>query len=70
MRKAKHLLKKQNTLYKEKEILKKVMAITLLMTLTMFQFLYATTGVVQAVYEELENQNAKIENTNVSFNVY
>lgn len=54
---------------KGNEILKKVMSATLLMTLTMFQFLYVATTTVQAVYEELENQNANIENTNVSFNV-
>ena len=54
---------------KEKKILKKVTSIMLLMTLTMAQFLYVTTTVVQAVYEELESQSINIENTNVSFNV-
>ena len=34
---------------KEKTILKKVTSIMLLMTLTMAQFLYVTTTVVQAV---------------------
>ena len=48
----------------------KAIAIILLMTLTMFQILNAITGIVQAVYEELETQETKISNTNVSFDVY
>ena len=48
----------------------KAIAIILLMTLTMFQVLNAICGVVLAVYEELEAQETKISNTNVSFDVY
>ncbi len=49
---------------------KRILAISLLTAMLSFQFLYATIGVVKAVYEELENQVTKIEDTNVSFDVY
>ncbi len=51
-------------------LFKKILAIFLLMSLTMIQCLYVMTGIVTAVYEELDSQNTNIENTNVYFDVY
>ena len=58
------MMKKADVLFK------KILAIFLLMSLTMIQCLYVMTGIVTAVYEELDSQNTNIENTNVYFDVY
>lgn len=48
----------------------KMLAFLLLITLTMANFLYVGTGIVIAASEDLEKQNTKIGNTNVSFDVF
>lgn len=58
------MMKKADVLFK------KILAIFLLMSLTMIQCLYVMTGIVTAVYEDLDSQNTNIENTNVYFDVY
>ena len=58
------MMKKADALFK------KILAIFLLMSLTMIQCLYVMTGIVTAVYEDLDSQNTNIENTNVYFDVY
>ena len=52
------------------KLLKRTIAIILLITLMMFQISDLTNYVVKAVYEELEAQETKIENTNVTFDVF
>ena len=51
------------------KFLNKTIAIFLLINLIMLQFGSLTNYVVKAVYEELEEQNTKIQNTNVTFDV-
>lgn len=47
----------------------KILVILLIMLLTIGNFLIVGQNIVIAVYEELEKQEIKIENTNVSFDV-
>lgn len=50
--------------------LNKTIAIFLLINLIMLQFGSLTNYVVKALYEELEEQDTKIQNTNVTFDVF
>ena len=50
--------------------LEKMLAFLILITLTIANFLYVGTGIVNAVSENLETQTTKIGNTNVSFDVF
>lgn len=52
---------------KERQVAQKILAIIMLITLTMFQFIYVTCGIVSAVYEELETQSNNTNQKNVTF---
>lgn len=54
----------------KKNVLKKVLTMLLLITLTFFQFLYVGTGIVMGIYEELEQQTQDTSNKNVSFDAF
>ena len=54
------MMKKADVLFK------KILAIFLLMSLTMIQCLYVMTGIVTAVYEDLDSQNTNIEKRTLS----
>ena len=51
-------------------ILKKVLCMLLIIALTMVQFIFTGYNAVQALYEELEQQNTQISRSNVSFDAY
>ena len=51
-------------------ILKKVLCMLLIIVLTMVQFIFTGYNAVQALYEELEQQNTQISRSNVSFDAY
>lgn len=52
------------------QTLKKLLALVILITLVMFQIVYAMVGVVEAVYEELEAQGIETNNENISFDAF
>ena len=51
-------------------ILKKALCMLLIIALTMVQFIFTGYNAVQALYEELEQQNTQISRSNVSFDAY